>query len=220
MTAIWKWLTFPFRLVRGTAKWLITLFFLASLTLNIAMVTMNGVYAAVSGAVSAVGVTTVAAREAAQRVATRKAARTTAQRVTRRTMVRSTRNVTSSFGEAVPVLGVAVIAGALALEAKDACDTLEDMAALTAVVEGDDDPDLAERAARDAFDCRDALGEAIDVPSGSEIWAGVLASPGKIWAGAEELYDDLPSFSISAIASGVGDIFGGSDGQETGATNE
>ncbi len=215
MMSIWKGMTLPFRILRRFGKWVLTLALVASFTLNVAMVTINGVYTAVSGAVSAVGVGTVAAREAAQRVATRRAARSTAQRVTRRTVVRSARNVSSSFGEAVPVLGVAVIAGALALEAKDACDTLEDMAALSAVVGDDDDPESAERMARETFDCREALGDAIDVPTGSEIWAKVLASPGKIWAGVGEMYEGLPEFSISAIGAGVGEIFGGASDEVT-----
>lgn len=211
---LWKWLILPFRILRRFSNWLIGAVLVASFTLNIAMVTVSGVYAAVSGAVSAVGVGTVAARETAQRLATRKAARTTARRVTQRTVVRSARNVTSSFGEAVPVLGVAVIAGALALEAKDACDTLEDMAALAAVMDAAADPEAAETAAREGFDCRAALGDAVDVPSGADIWAGVLASPGRIWAGVEELYEDLPAFSVSAMAQGVGEFFTRSE-QET-----
>lgn len=77
MTSVVSMLLVPFRLIWGFSKGLIAGLLVLSVALNLAMVTVSGVYAADSGTVSAVGIGTVAAREAGHRLAVRKAVRNT-----------------------------------------------------------------------------------------------------------------------------------------------
>lgn len=156
-----------------------------SLSLTVLSLTVSGVQVALSGALSAAGVTTLAAREAAaaqtRRMAARRVTQETSQRVSRRVARGVARNSASVFAEAVPVLGVAVIAGALAYEVKDACDTARDMAGLAAAAGTDGDPEAAFAAASAAFDCTDVIAEAATLPDRDAIWRTMSAGPGQAW---------------------------------------
>lgn len=185
------WLIGAFRRV---GKLLVVIVVLASIALNVSMLMVSGVYATASAALSGIGVTTVAAREAAARVAGRKATqrigRKTAQNVTRRVQRGAARSITSIGGEAIPVIGIAVLAGALALEVKDACDTAADMAGLEAALAAEEDAQSARQTAIDGFDCnamiRDALPEFEDLPNKADIWARVVNAPGQAYDRARD----------------------------------
>lgn len=173
-----------------------------SMSLTVLSLTVSGVQAALTGALSLVGVQTLAAREAAarqsQRAASRALTRKTTQRVSARVTRGAARNSASVFGEAVPVVGVAVIAGALAYEIRDACDTARDMAGLEAMAANPRDPEAAFAEATGAFDCRDLIPQAGDLPGRDEIWQRVVSAPGEAWTGARDIYADLPELDVNA----------------------
>ena len=215
-----------FRIFRWTSKSLFTLLLLASFALNIATVTISGVYTAVSSAASAVGLSTVAAREATEKLASRKASREvvrkTSKRVSSRMAKSGARNVATSVGEAIPLVGVAVIAGGLALEVQDACDTARDMAGLEGALNNPDAPAEGQRQAMVSFNCTALIPDAEELPTTKELWAGMLAAPGKAWASASGYIDDLPDIDLSGrseralIYAGqrledIGNLFWGSE---------
>jgi hypothetical protein len=199
-------LTFPFRLIRRFATFLAVVALILSLGFNVAVLTVSGVYAAASTALNAVGLTTVAAREvgvklAQQRQATARTVRATTEKVKRRVQRGAARNIASVAGEAVPVVGVAVIAGALALEVKDACDTARDMAALEAGLLTDGDPDTASTKAAEQFDCaamiRADLPGYEGLPTTEEIWQKVLSAPAAGYADARAFGVELAELDWS-----------------------
>lgn len=118
-----------------------------------------------------------------QSIRAREAVKDASERISRRTATAAARNVSSTFAEALPVIGVAVIVAATAWELKDSCDLMREMRELDAAFNPDDplDPD-------------EVCG--IKPPTRGEIWAAVLASPGAIWSAARKTYDSLPSFDI------------------------
>ncbi|MET4102222.1 hypothetical protein ABIE58_001652 [Roseovarius sp. MBR-78] len=167
------------RIVRRSAMSLAVIALIASIALNLSMLMVSGVHAAASAALSGIGVTTVAAREAgarlARRNATQKIGQKTARRVATRAQRGAVRSISSVGAEAIPVLGVAVLAGALALEVQDACATAADMAGLEAALLSEDDPDTARQKAVDAFDCAEMIREELpDLPDLSESYASGL----------------------------------------------
>ena len=215
------------RVFRRSAKLLAVIALVASIALNLSMLTVSGVYATASAALSGIGVTTVAAREAVARRGayenTRKIARKTARTVTRRMGRGAARNIGSAAGEAIPVIGIGVIVGGLALEVNDMCKTARDMAGLQAALDADDEPDLAQQTAKTAFDCKEMIREDLpgytDLPSRESLWADIRESPAAAWNGARAYLPDLPDFSESH-ASGLARVTGRAclllpcDGQE------
>lgn len=125
------------------------------------------------------------------RMAAREAVKDTATRVSRRTAIATTRNVASMAGEALPVIGIGVIAAATAWELADACAMMGEMRALDAAFNPDDP-------VREDEVC------GMEVPTRAELWEKVRASPGAVWAGAQGLYDDLPDLSAAAYGRGAG----------------
>lgn len=133
------------------------------------------------------------------RMAAREAVKDTATRVSRRTAVATTRNVASMAGEALPVIGVGVIAAATAWELRDACLMMGEMRALDAAFNPDDP-------VTDDEIC------GLTPPTREELWQMVRSSPGAAWDAARGLYDELPEVSpgssyarISGWAGGVYD---------------
>lgn len=133
------------------------------------------------------------------RMAAREAVKDTATRVSRRTAVATTRNVASMAGEALPVIGVGVIAAATAWELRDACLMMGEMRALDAAFNPDDP-------VTDDEIC------GLTPPTREELWQMVRSSPGAAWDAARGLYDGLPDVSpggsyarISGWAGGVYD---------------
>ncbi len=188
-------------LFKFSIKSVLIVFLVLSLLLNVAILTVSGVQAVMSGVFSAVGIGTVAVSEvterAARKKATRKISRSISGRVIKRAERSAVRNSASVFGESIPFLGVAVIVGALALEIKDSCDTARDISALAAVIEADGNPEAAMAKAEEEFDCRELIGDAIEVPTTDKVWAVIRQSPSTAWNGAQEFYDDLPDVSFS-----------------------
>lgn len=105
----------------------------------------------------------------------------TTERVSRRTTLGTSRNVAATFGESVPMLGIAVVVGATAWEIKDACDTMKDLHELEVAL----DPTKANDAG-----VREVCGMA--VPTKEELWEKVKSSPGAAWAKAKDAIPDLP----------------------------
>lgn len=134
---------------------------LALLATNVLSFTSAAFVGAVSGLASAVGLTTVHGEA-------RAAKRAAVKRVVSRTVRGAVRNLASMPLEAVPVMGAATIAGVTLLELREACQTVEDMAAL--------DPEAAEGAARKVC--------ALEPPTTEELVAG-LAWPWGSAAAAE-----------------------------------
>ncbi|MDS9467089.1 hypothetical protein RGQ15_05805 [Paracoccus sp. MBLB3053] len=120
-----------------------------------------------------------------RRIAMREAVHDTAERVSRRTGAAAARNVGSTFGEALPVIGVGVIAAATAWELHDACALMQEMRELDAAF-NPDEPVTEDEVC------------GISPPSRDEVWQAVKTSPAAAWHGAQGLYDDLPEVSISA----------------------
>lgn len=155
----------------------------ASLALTLATVTSQAVFDRVSALAGAAGFSTVAARNAAERQAQIEAVQRTAERITERTMRAAGRNAASAAAEAMPGAGAAVIAMALALEARDACDTARDMAVLTGLVA---EPQADPKALAAEVDCAHLLPKGIEPASIGAIRA---AAPG-FWAKARGLFNE------------------------------
>jgi hypothetical protein len=228
----------PFRLVRAALPFVWVILLAASLALNVAVLTVTGVYTLASGALSAVGIGTVASRtaateaalraerdvarrtaatatrraereaaRAAQRKTTARIGRETARGVTRRVQRAAARNITSVTGEAIPVLGVAIIAGALAMEVNDACDTARDMAGLEAALASEGDPEAARKTATEAFDCvamiREELPDYDDIPSRQDVWTAMRTAPAQAWEAARAAGIEVSNMDWAAAADGV-----------------
>lgn len=119
-----------------------------------------------------------------QRMAARAAVKDTAARVSRRTAFAATRNVGSMAGEALPVIGIGVIAAATAWEMHDACQMMGEMRALDA-----------------AFNPENPISDdevcGMKVPARAELWAMVKASPAIVWDRTRAMYAGLPELSLT-----------------------
>lgn len=118
------------------------------------------------------------------RMAARQAVKDTASRVSRRTALAATRNVGSMAGEALPAVGVGVIAAATAWELRDACQMMREMRELDAAFNPDD-----------PISDDEVCGT--KVPSREELWSMVRASPAAAWDKARGLYGSLPEGTLS-----------------------
>lgn len=160
---------------------------IVSLGLNIAIVTVQSIAMAVSSTVGAVaGVSAVlpqfrVVKANGERKFLTEAVRSTSERIAKRTASGATRNLASVFGEAVPTIGIGVIAGATAWELKDACDTMRDLHDLDVAL----DPANA-----NPVDATEVCG--LKVPTKEEIWDMVKASPGAAWELAKDAMPELP----------------------------
>ncbi|SFR11238.1 hypothetical protein [Poseidonocella sedimentorum] len=183
---------------RRCVKALIILVFTVSLFFNVAMLMVSGVYTAASAALTGIGITTAAARDARARVAQKQIVRQTAQRVKRRAQHAAARSIASAGGKAVPLAGIAVIAGGLALEVQDTCATAAEMAGLEAALASDGDAEAARQTAVDQFDCKAMIREVLpsyeDVPKGSEIWNLMKRGPEDAYDAARNAGISLPQF--------------------------
>ncbi|MDW4500514.1 hypothetical protein R5H30_21175 [Sulfitobacter sp. D35] len=204
-------LALPFRLIRRFATFFAVLALVASLAFNVATLTVASVYAAVTTGLNAVGVTTVAAREAgaklaSQRKVTQSIVRKSSQKVTRRAQRGAARNIASVGGEAIPVIGIAVIAGALTLEVRDACDTAADMAGLEAALaaEGSEEELEAVRAqAVASFDCASLIPEYDDLPGTDDIWVSMKSAPSAAYDKAKAAGISVTEYDWTGAAGSV-----------------
>ncbi|PWE32493.1 hypothetical protein DDZ14_10560 [Maritimibacter sp. 55A14] len=188
LRVIWRVVILPFRVVRRGWLFLVSLLIVASVALNIALLAFQGLYIAAAGVLNSAGIVTPAIRQVSANLSRQKVGRQmvrkTRRRVTRRLQRGAARSIGSAAGEAIPFIGVGVIAGALALDVKDACDTARDMVGLEAAIAAENDPEIARQNAEAAFDCKEMIRE--DLPDSDALWAAVRASPRKAWEAARD----------------------------------
>jgi hypothetical protein len=135
----------------------------------------------------------------------RRALKDTAARVSARIAAGAKRSVPASFGQSIPVVGAAVVAGVTAMELRDACDTMKDLAELEAALEAEllDDPELAGMTAPQEGVPGDGTAAAgarttvcgISVPSAEELLLHAYQAPDEIWSALREHELDLPSWA-------------------------
>ena len=175
---------------------------LGLLSLNAAVIFSSGVAQVISGLVGSIGAETVFARntKAISRQKIQIEKQTTklsnhkkivanhTRRVSQRVAGRAGRNVAATFGEGLPVYGVAVIIGVTAWEIRDAYDTMKDMKEINKAF----DTDVNVQSEVDEV-C------GLDVPSIDEIWSEVSKSPKKAWDKFRKMTEDieLPDFGIN-----------------------
>jgi hypothetical protein len=121
----------------------------------------------------------------AERATARRLVRETSQRISRRIYLDAIRNVGSSIAEAVPWIGISVIAGVTALELKDACDSMRDLYELEAAF----DPDAASDA-----DATIVCG--IEVPTADELWAAVKEKTSSSWDYVGGYIPEIPELDL------------------------
>ncbi|MCA0943390.1 hypothetical protein LCM08_00535 [Salipiger pacificus] len=109
----------------------------------------------------------------------------TAAGVTQRAAKTAAREVASMPGEALPLVGTAVIIGATALELADLCATIKDMTALQHAL----DPEYSAPEEQLTV-C------ALEVPSRKALWQMATEAPGKAWAAAAERVPDIASAEL------------------------
>lgn len=196
------------RSVRFTAKTFLAIALVASIALNIATITITSVHAAISSAASAIGLSTVAARNLANtraasetRKITNRIAQRTTKRVSERTANSTGRSIASSFGEAVPIVGIGIIAASIGLEVKDACDTAKDMAGLEGALNNPDDPEKGRQKAIEQFSCTDLIPSIEDIPTKEELLSSVSNAPSEAWESASTYYENLPDVDWAAYAN-------------------
>lgn len=203
-----------FRILRAAKTLVVTVLLVASMLLNVAMFTGGAIASAVSSAIyAATGVKSLVMRQSAEiadlasenrklhsklndpprrkvvfkgkKVTVDEAVDQTSEMISRRSKIAATRNVSSMAGEALPFVGAAVIVGATALELKDLCDTLQDMADLKRAFRSQVvDDDIAD----------EVCGMA--TPSREELWERVKKSPGEAWASAQDQLPDLKNVTM------------------------
>nr|WP_170540528.1 hypothetical protein [Ruegeria arenilitoris] len=174
-----------------------------SVALNVVVFSVWGAFAMVSGALNSVGITTAATQEVSERVGKRKAqkkiAKDTRKSVSERLGKAAARNIGTSFGEAVPFLGTAVIVGGLYLEIEDACQNAKEMAGLEAAINAEKDPTAAQIEAMESFDCSETLiPDREDLPSASELWRAAYTAPGEALATVKENFPELLESEVFA----------------------
>ncbi|MDO5647695.1 hypothetical protein [Paracoccus sp. (in: a-proteobacteria)] len=129
------------------------------------------------------------------RVAARQAVADTTTRVSKRVSTAAARNIASTAGEALPVVGIGVIAAATAWEIHDACQLMGDMRELDAAFNPDNPT-------RDAEVC------GMTVPTRADLWRSIKSSPGAAWDGARGMYDGLPELSFGRAWGAFSAAFG------------
>lgn len=132
-----------------------------------------------------------------QKRAIKEAVSETSERVAKRTARAAARNIATMPGEAIPVYGIAVIAGATAWELNDACQMMGDMYEL----------DVAFNPGH-AISDREVCG--MRVPTADELWDGIKAAPGEIWRDTKDVLPDLPEMRfgdrLAALLTLVGSL--------------
>lgn len=120
----------------------------------------------------------------------RDAVKDTSQRLAKRVTFASSRNVATVFAEALPVVGIGVIAGATAWEIRDSCEMMKDLRELDVAFNPES-----------AIEGTEVCG--MDVPDRAEVWQRARESPAEAWNRAREYVPELPDFSetyASAVA--------------------
>lgn len=126
-----------------------------------------------------------------KRLAMSVAASETADRISLRSLKAAARNVGSMSGKGIPWIGATVIVGATALEIRDLCATMKDMAALKQAF----DP-----GAKEDPNVRKVCGT--QLPTKEQIWLSVREAPGVAWDTAKEVVpsmEDIRSIELPNI---------------------
>lgn len=116
----------------------------------------------------------------------REAVADTSERIGRRLAAGATRTVASTAGEALPLVGVGVVAAAAAYELYDACEMMKDLHALDVAFNPDN-----------AISEREVCG--MRAPASEEIWATVKTSPSAAWSTATGYYENLAAVDVGAM---------------------
>jgi hypothetical protein len=130
-------------------------------------------------------VSNVRATETARLAVQRTRVLATTARISRRIATDAIRNAGAVIGEAVPWIGIGVVAGTTALEIKDACDSMRDLSELEAIFV----TQSPEMAARDQV-C------GIVVPTPDELW---VMAKGRVVATGGWLRDSMPSWDSVSL---------------------
>ncbi|MEM1343679.1 MAG: hypothetical protein AAGI34_03745 [Pseudomonadota bacterium] len=101
-------------------------------------------------------------------------------RIQTRLSGRAEKKVLAAFGQAIPIAGIAVVAGMTAYELKSLCDTMRDLSEI-------DDAFALERATAD--EAQMVCG--MEAPTLEDLQARVLASPGVVWSEMQAVLPDL-----------------------------
>lgn len=201
------------RIIRRSAKTVLALGLTISLAINVLLFTSSAFVAAASSLLSTtLGLRTVFARQAdevaeltvdidherrlnrrlrSEALEVRGAADDILRRVARRTSVSATRDVASIPAEAIPYLGAAVIVGATALEVRDMCQNLQDLAELQQLIDPSSIPSPEAQTV-----C------ALEVPTRQEVIQAVSNAPQEAWTAARNAMpsiQDLREIEISEI---------------------
>jgi hypothetical protein len=173
------------------------LFFISSLALNIAthasslIATVTaGMYTAATGLPSAITSMSV------QKQNLQKSIKKITSRISRRTVAGAVRNVGTTFGEAIPYVGVAVIVGVTSLELNDACNTVKDLNELE-----------YELNIKGASDADVSLVCGLEVPSKEEVWEKAKNSPKRVWDSAKESLNELHSVEFPSLNGSLDKIY-------------
>jgi hypothetical protein len=86
-----------------------------------------------------------------------------------RTARAATTNITSIWGESIPLWGIVINVAATGFEMKMACDTMRDMEELELALGGPSDAAEADRVC------------GLHIPTFAEIQSAVVAAPGQLW---------------------------------------
>lgn len=113
-----------------------------------------------------------------KRIALKDAVADMTSTVKKRTAKVAAANVSSTFGEAVPVYGIAVIVGVTAYELKSSCDTMKDMKELMSQIDPVYDSDDETK-----YVC------GLKVPTQEEIMETLKSSPEQAWRMAQSAYE-------------------------------
>lgn len=119
----------------------------------------------------------------------------TSKRVVKRTAVGAGRNLGSVFGEALPMVGTAVIVSSTAWELHDACEIMKDLHEL----------DIAFNPGSNfGPEASEVCG--LRVPTEKEVWETIKGSPDKVWTQAKETFNELPEFDSAWLTGWVTDF--------------
>ncbi len=114
----------------------------------------------------------------------RDAIREVADGVKLRTARAATTNITSIWGESVPLWGIAINVAATGFELRMACDTMRDINDLELALGGNPDPGETDQVC------------GIHVPTGTEILNAVVAAPDQLWATATSDVEELTGTTV------------------------
>jgi hypothetical protein len=123
-----------------------------------------------------------------------------ADAVKTRTARAATTNITSIWGESIPLWGIAINVAATGFEMKMACDTMRDMHELELVLGGSGDADEADRVC------------GFQIPTVGEIQTAVVAAPSQLWTTVTSDVEELTDTEIEAPDRGSAPEEGWFDG--------